>query len=604
MTLKSKQYVIDCPELLEQWDFDKNKEICSPLDLAVGNNRTKVFWICRTCGKSFLSTAHGRKIAKHGCNDCANKAISKSNILRKLNKEKSLVFLFPDIASEWHSTKNPDMNLEEIMPGSNYKAWWICSFCKNEFQQMVYNRTSYKHAGCPICNKHMHTSFPEQAFYYYLKKVFVNTENRMILERSGSEIDILIPELRIGIEYDGTYWHQANTIEKSKKEYSNCTDAGIYLVRVKENYNKYEICEGDCDYSIYRTDKTDNGLTQAIIELFSKVLMTEPPLIDIENDRNIIKTSYITSLKDKSLYYKYPDLCKEWHPSLNKPLEPFMIMPGSKTKVVWLCPKCNQVYKASPEKRTAIPPRGCPVCAGKRIIPGINDLASRYPKIAAEWHPTLNGNLKPNEIAPNYNVHKVWWICRECNQPYEATPNKRVTRNQGCNKCRGKRIARKLHENAIRQGENSIASKRPDLLEEWDYEANKGVFPNEVTTGAKTRYHWICSVCGNKWEASPYSRIKLNSGCKLCADRRTGDKLRARRVTDTYNLAYQYPEIAAEWDMDNNDGRTPESFTPKASYKANWVCRNNPNHRWPAYIYNRTQKGSGCPFCSGRLKSP
>ena len=46
---------------------------------------------------------------------------------------------------------------------------------------------------------------------------------------------------------------------------------------------------------------------------------------------------------------------------------------------------------------------GCPVCAGKKIIPGENDLASQYPAIAKEWHPTKNGTLTPEQIQPASN---------------------------------------------------------------------------------------------------------------------------------------------------------------------------------------------------------
>ena len=38
---------------------------------------------------------------------------------------------------------------------------------------------------------------------------------------------------------------------------------------------------------------------------------------------------------------------------------------------------------------------GCPYCAGRRVLPGFNDLATLFPQVAAQWHPTLNGPLTP-----------------------------------------------------------------------------------------------------------------------------------------------------------------------------------------------------------------
>ena len=33
-----------------------------------------------------------------------------------------------------------------------------------------------------------------------------------------------------------------------------------------------------------------------------------------------------------------------------------------------------------------------------KLIPGENDLATLFPEIAAEWHPTKNGELSPNDV--------------------------------------------------------------------------------------------------------------------------------------------------------------------------------------------------------------
>ena len=40
---------------------------------------------------------------------------------------------------------------------------------------------------------------------------------------------------------------------------------------------------------------------------------------------------------------------------------------------------------------------------------GVNDLATLYPELAKEWHPTKNGVLTPNNIACGSNK-KVWWL--------------------------------------------------------------------------------------------------------------------------------------------------------------------------------------------------
>ena len=34
-----------------------------------------------------------------------------------------------------------------------------------------------------------------------------------------------------------------------------------------------------------------------------------------------------------------------------------------------------------------------------KLIRGVNDLATTHPKLAVEWHPTKNGELKPSDVS-------------------------------------------------------------------------------------------------------------------------------------------------------------------------------------------------------------
>ena len=53
---------------------------------------------------------------------------------------------------------------------------------------------------------------------------------------------------------------------------------------------------------------------------------------------------------------------------------------------------------------------GCPYCAGKKVLPGFNDLATKEPKIAEQWHPELNGDLTPEMVSVG-SSKRVWWQC-------------------------------------------------------------------------------------------------------------------------------------------------------------------------------------------------
>ncbi len=53
-----------------------------------------------------------------GCAICSNYKVVKSNSLATLN---------PELASEWHPTKNGDLTPEKVMPGSGKNVWWKCN---------------------------------------------------------------------------------------------------------------------------------------------------------------------------------------------------------------------------------------------------------------------------------------------------------------------------------------------------------------------------------------------------------------------------------------------------------------------------------------------
>jgi hypothetical protein len=63
---------------------------------------------------------------------------------------------------------------------------------------------------------------------------------------------------------------------------------------------------------------------------------------------------------------------------------------------------------------------------------GINDLATMYPHIAKEWHPTKNGNLQATDVSYS-STKKVWWQC-EHGHEWQAVIQERTRQDRG-SKC-------------------------------------------------------------------------------------------------------------------------------------------------------------------------
>lgn len=101
-----------------------------------------------------------------------------------------------------------------------------------------------------------------------------------------------------------------------------------------------------------------------------------------------------------------PELARQWDYEKNVPLVPANISAGSHRSVWWRCEKGHS-WRASIHSRAS--GCGCPVCAGRQILVGENDLATVDPELAQEWDTTRNGKLTPQDVLPG-TEKKVWWV--------------------------------------------------------------------------------------------------------------------------------------------------------------------------------------------------
>lgn len=348
-------------DLLAEWDSARNLPL-TPETVSRGSKR-RVWWCCEK-GHHWQTAVHCRTGSGTGCPYCAGR--------KPIPGENDLATLYPELARQWHPTKNGDLTPEQFLPGSHQSVWWRCAH-GHEWRAQVKSRVVG--ADCPVC------------------------ANRALLPG-------------------------------------------------------------------------DNDLTS-----------------------------------------NYPELARQWHPTKNGSLTPKDVVPGARRKVWWICEHGHQ-WRASVASRVAH--SGCPVCAGKKVIPGENDLASQCPDIAAEWHPTKNGSLTPEQLAPASNK-KVWWRC-PLGHDYQATVASRTQRHGGCPYCANTKVL---------PGFNDLATCYPAVAAEWHPTKNAPLTPDHILPGSRRKVWWQCKN-GHTWEAVVYSRTGAqNSGCPFCAGYAVG-KRRAR----------------------------------------------------------------------------
>ena len=282
------------------------------------------------------------------------------------------------------------------------------------------------------------------------------------------------------------------------------------------------------------------------------------------------------SLADYCIRFQRQDLLSQWDGPGNAPLTPATVSYGSRRKVWWQCDHGHR-WQAAVYTRTG-GESGCPYCAGKRPWPGFNDLASQYPDLAAQWHPTRNGDLTPDQVLCGSN-RRVWWQCPQGHQ-WSAIVKSR-TEGAGCPYCASRQVS---------AGFNDLAARFPHLAQQWDRARNGAMTPETVSPSSNRKAWWVCAL-GHRWQAAVSARAG-GSDCPYCA---------GRKVLAGFNdLATKDPTVAAEWDPTLNGGLTPQMVTAGSHKKVWWRC--SENHVWKAVVYARTgAKHCGCPVCAGKV---
>lgn len=532
-----------CPEVAAEWHPSKNGKL-KPTDVLSGSTQI-VWWKCPK-GHEYKASLVSRVVdgkKRYGCPICASKTV--------LPGYNDLETLYPYIAKEWDFQKN-SISPSEIISGSHQKYWWLCPF-GHSYKAAPESRIKENGTGCPICAKELQSSFPEQAIFYYLKQQFPNTENRAILY--GKEIDIYIPDENIGIEYDGYRWHK-NKSEKEQEKNNYFSEKGIRMLRIKEYRSENEIKQISDTIWIKDRDNQYRNIEYALKEIAGLICFTPIYTVDLEYDNVEIMEMYVSSRKANSLYALRPDIAKEWCISRNGSITPEMVSIKSGKKFWWICPSGHE-YQASVYSRTG-KNSGCPYCAGQKILKGFNDLQTRYPDIAAEWHPSKNGELTPDSIMPG-NSRKVWWMCKEKHEYYTSISN-RTNMKSGCPFCAGKLAI---------TGKTDLKTLYPEIAVEWDYEKNGELRPETVKPFSHKKAWWICPN-GHSYETAISNRTtnsnKSNGdGCPYCS---------GKEVLKGFNdLETLFPEIAEKWHPTLNENLLPDMFRPYSTQKVWWTDR-------------------------------
>ena len=382
------------------------------------------------------------------------------------NHQISLTDGKPTVAEEWHPFLNDDFKPEHFSCGSEKEVWWLGK-CGHEWKTKIFVRALHD-SGCPYCsNKKVLTGF--------------------------NDLESKYPDV-------AKTWHPTKNADITPSTILYSTEKKVWWM-----------CEKGHEYEASVFSRTIN--------------QSRCPYC---SNKEILKGF-------NDLESHFPNVAKEWHPTKNIGLvdgngkdisTPDKVVFGATHKVWWIG-SCGHEYEARICHRTVYN-SGCPYCDGKKVLPGFNDLETKYPEVAKSWHPTLNGDLKPTDVVAR-GQHKPWWLCPK-GHSYQSSLGSR-TDGCGCPICDGKQVLK---------GFNDLESKYPDIAKQWHPTKNGKLKPADVIAGTKKRVWWICER-GHDYRTSVQQRTLQGCGCPICNESR-GEKA-TRNILLQNNISFKEQHV-------------------------------------------------------------
>ena len=300
---------------------------------------------------------------------------------------------------------------------------------------------------------------------------------------------------------------------------------------------------------------------------------------------------------------------------------------------------------------------GCPYCSNppKRILVGFNDFgtwckSNRRENLLVEWD-YENNDITPTDVTFGSGKY-IWWKCNKNHKWRTQVHNRTEGSKTNCPICARTQTSfpeqavafylRKeygiLQRYRIKGKEVDIFIPRFKVAVEYDgfrwhsgneqskqdleksqklilegvrlirlretkeksaiYEMNgQTIIEFTVRNGnyVTTEFEWALTELYKSVNTITNSKIVPNIDMKT-------DELSIRayymNILKENSVASVFPELIGEWDVDKNEGITPDAYSAKNNKKMWWKCKNG--HSWKASINTRGVHKLGCPYCAGQ----
>ena len=564
------------PDLASEWHPSKNGHL-TPTDVSFGSHQ-KVWWKCPKHGISFSQMIVERADGRTRCPDCVWQKRSESR--SKPRSGESLAERFPQLALQWHPTKNRPRTPQDIKHGSAFRAWWVCPKCNDDYQAQVYVR---KNCGCPKCGRERIS-------------IFQSTPKK------GHALADLFPGI-------SCQWHPTRNGNLRPSQFKSGSNTKVWwLCRRGHEWEASPNTRTkgrNCPHCSTKTSRLQLRLYTELLSFFPDARLRHK-FDGIECD--VLVPSLSVAVEVDGFYWHKTQWRKDKAKNTrlrNKGIRVVRVREYGLPKIgshdvvqgkgdteLQICQKIVRVFLKSnriPQKSS----QGLQHYLGAdrfrndsfflalnnaipNPFPGTS-LAELKPAIAKEWHPIRNGILTPADVTLS-SKWKYWWKCSEGEEhEWESTIDNRVS-GTGCPFCSGKRVSKT----------NCLQCVNPALAGEWHRKRNSPLTPANVTASSTKRVWWQCpKEKEHVYDMPVYARTQ-GQGCPFCV---------GKRVHKTNSLAGKHPILRKWWHKTKNGQLTPSHVTAHSNKRVWWVCPKG--HEFQRSIYDRL-KATTCPVCTNK----
>lgn len=480
-----------------------------------------------------------------------------------MSKKVFLKDAVPDIEKYWDYEKNQGVDLDSLGASQSTKVWTFCPVCGTSVQRNVRFTWTKDESGvghvicCRTCGKH-------------------NGNNSLVY---------LCPDIKKYWSYDKNEHNpEYYTVGSGKKVYIKCPSCG------KD------------------TLKAITDITQKMPDGSYRITSC------LECSRTVDR--YAKSSQESNIAKWCPDIHKYWDYAAND-CAPEDVLRSSKKKVYIHCPSCNKLlYRAVHNSfvRTGgntLSVMLCQKCAAgksnyEKGLQQNGNVLESCPEIK-EWWDYSRNHLNPDEVSRGSH-YKAVLVCPACQETSVRDMHEVISlRCDGkyhvvaCPKCG--------YSSSKGDPEDNLVKLVPEIVDWWDYHANRPFRPEQFSKGSQFSAFLICPDCGLRLYTGIHSLLKtLEDGTVVIRHKGKCSKLLAQSKDN--NLVKLYPEITKWWNYEKNAPHKPEDFTTGSRFSAYFICPECgvESYRRISDAFDLKDNGIpclfDCPYCAGAKAIP